>query len=412
MDTPLPAPRKNTLLFLLVPLTVGAVVAGYFLSRPALLRVDADALTVHTVREAPFYEYINLDGRIEPAATYLIDSKIAGNVLEVYATAGDRVRRGDTLLRLANADLELEVMQRESQLIEQLNAQRQTRLLLNQNDFNRREQLVEIDYQLALQTKQFTRDRQLLNDGVLAPADYEPSANRYAYYQSRRRLLTTALRADSTARARQLRQIDAFESRILTNLTAVRAILDRLYLRAATDGRLGGLTVNAGQAIASGERLGEIYAMNDPVVTADVDEYYLDRIAVGQEGLLAGRSDSLRLRISRVYPAVTNGRFRVEARFVGDSLPVTGFVRGQAVRFRLLFGAGDSSLLLANGPFYGSSGGRWVYRLAEAGAERVPVRLGRSNPDYYEILDGLAPGDRVIVSGYEDYADYDQLTLN
>ncbi|WP_068219990.1 efflux RND transporter periplasmic adaptor subunit [Lewinella sp. 4G2] len=389
-----------------------AIAIGYYLSRPATLRIDGNQLRVHTVEKNAFYEYINLDGRIEPATTYVIDSKIAGNVEQVYASSGQTVQRGDTLLRIGNADLELEVMQRESQLIEQLNAQRQTRLLLNQNDFNRREQLVEVNYQLALQTKQYNRDRGLLADGLIAMADYEPSANRYAYFQRRRELLTASLRADSTARERQLRQINSFEDRILTNLIAVRAILDRLYLRAAVDGRLSNFDVNTGQAITSGQRLGEIYGLENPNLTAEVDEYYLDKITAGQPGVIAGRNDSLKIEVTKIYPDVNGGRFRIDARFTNGAVSPGQFVKGQTLRFRLLFGEERASVLLASGPFYGDTGGHWVYRLAKDGADRIPIRLGRSNPNYYEVLEGLSPGDRVIVSTYDGFAEYDHITIN
>ena len=413
MDAPIAPPARGKIFWLLLTggLLLLPLAIGYYLSRPATRRLTTSDLTITTVTQAPFYEYINLDGRIEPASTYVIDSKIAGNVDRLFVASGQEVKRGDTLLRIANADLELDVLQRESQLIEQLNAQRQTRLFLNQNDFTRREQLVEITYQLALQEKQYRRDEELLAGEVIAVSDFEPSANRYRYYQNRKELLTASFRADSIARRNQLAQLDAFEDRILDNLEQVRGILDRLYLLAATDGRLGDFTVRAGQAVTSGQRLGEIYSLEDPLVVAEVDEFYLDKITVGQLGLVSG-TDSLQLRVEKIYPSVSEGRFRIDARLMGAVGEATGFVKGQSVRFKLLFGEESSSVLLASGGFFASTGGYWVYRLEEDGAVRTSVQLGRSNPNYYEVLGGLAPGDRVIVSSYDDFADYETLTLD
>jgi HlyD family secretion protein len=414
MDTSITQPPRGKLFWLLA---IGGVLllafaVGYYLSRPATLRIDARELTISTVTQEQFYEYINLDGRIEPASTYVIDSKVAGNVDRLFEASGQEVRRGDTLLRITNADLELDVMQRESQLIEQLNAQRQTRLFLNQNDFTRREQLVEIDYQLALQEKQYRRDRALLADSIIAPSTYEPTDNRYRYYQRRKELLTASFRADSIARSRQLAQLDAFETRILSNLEEVRAILDRLYLLAATDGRLSDFSVQVGQSVSSGQRLGEIYSLDDSLVVAEVDEFYLNKVTVGQQGQLSGKADTVLLTVTKIYPTVSEGRFRIDARIVGDADRSEDFVKGQTVRFRLRFGEQRSSVLLANGGFFGSTGGHWVYRLDEESARRTPVRLGRSNPNHFEVIEGLTPGDRVIVSAYDDFADYETIRIN
>jgi len=414
MDVTRTRARRSTKFWLLLGLTTAlfSCLIVYVFTRQGTVRLDRDRLTISTVTEDRFYEYINLDGRVEPEASYVIDSKVAGNIARIFVESGQKVRRGDTLLLIANADLELEVMQRESQLIEQLNNQDQTRLLLNQNDFNRREQLVEINFQVALQEKQFRRDEELYRSGVIAASDYEPTANRYAYFQQRRQLLAASFRVDSMARSTQLAQITAFKTRLLYNLQQVRAILDRLYVLAPTDGRLSDFSVQGGQAITSGQRLGQVYSLEDPVIVAEVDEFYLDKVSVGQKGILPGRADSLPLVVEKIYPNVTAGRFRVDARIAATVAAPTGFVKGQSLRLRLFFGSARSSTVLANGGFYSSTGGHWVSRLTENGAERTPIRLGRANPNQYEVLDGLIPGDRVIVSAYDDFADYQTISLN
>ncbi len=404
------SPRGKFILLALLGILAAAAI-GFWLARSPELTVERERLTISTVRADQFYEYINLTGRIEPGETYFIDSKVAGNVERIFVRSGDRVRRGDTLLLISNADLELEVMQRESQLLEQLNAQRQTRLLLDQNDFTRREQLTEISFQLALQEQQFRRDEQLYGQGVIARSSYEPSENRYAYYQRREELLRASFRQDSLRRRDQLRQIDAFESRLLNNLRQVRAILDRLYLTAATDGRLSDFRVQTGQAINSGQRIGEIYSLEEPMIVAEADEFYLERVREGQSGFLIDRGDTLSLTVRRIYPNVENGRFRLDIAPRGSAVRPEEFAKGQSVRLRLLFGRASNSTLLASGNFYGSTGGHWVYRLEDGRALRTPIRLGRVNPDYYEVLEGLQPGDRVITSGYDEFSDFETLKL-
>lgn len=405
---------------------LGSVAAGYWLGKDDGVRVAENRLTVRTVTNEQFYEYINLTGRVTPEETYFIDSKISGNVERIYAESGREVRRGDTLLFVSNADLELDVMQRESQLIEQLNAQQQTRLLLNQNDFTRREQLVEVDYQLALRSKQNRRGEVLLADSLISLSEYEPTENRFAYLTRRRELLQAAYEADSLARGAQIRQFDRAEARLTENLRRVRSILDRQYVLAATDGVLSDFTVRTGQAVTTGERLGEISRMKRPVLVAEADEFYLDRIYAGQAGQLLSSGDTVALEVRKIYPTVENGRFRIEVGLaevsVGEIPAATvgrrragamNWTKGQSVRIRLFFGEPSPSVLLASGNFYASTGGRWVYRLLSDGrAERTPVRLGRANPDQYEVLEGLQPGDRVITSAYDDFKDYETIILN
>ena len=375
------------------------------------LRIPQDTLTIRPVEAAGFYEYINLTGRVAPGFTRLLDCRIPGTVERRYVESGDRVQAGDTLLRLRNPELELEVMQRESQLIEQLNTQRQTALLLNQNDFTRREQLVDIDYQLALETQRYRRETSLVTDGLLAAADYEPTAARFAYYTARRRLLRDAYRQDSLSRSSQLGQLAVAEQRLLANLDAVRGLLDQLYVTAPAAGLLGDFNLSTGEGVVAGQRLGELYRMDAPQVEADVDEFYLNKVRLDQPGALLYRNDSLPVRVAKIFPAVEGGRFRIRLRpAAGADFPA--FTKGQSVRVRLYFGESRTSTLLAGGDFYNSTGGNWVFVVENGSAVRRDVRLGRRNPDYHEVLDGLQPGDRVITSDYRAFKDYQRLQLS
>ena len=376
-----------------------AVNSGY----RSTVRVDKSTLTVEQVKEAPFYEYINITGQIEPRDIYYVDSKVAGNVETVFAEPGQTVEIGDTLLQLVNADLQLDVLQRESQLIEQLNNQQQTALLLNQNNLRQQEQLTEVEYQLALQRTRYERSRQLRADSVIAQQDYEPVANRYRYLQRRQELLRRAYQSDSLARQTQLRQMSASEQRIMQNLQAIRAILDRLYVTAAADGQLGDFSVQTGQAVESGERLGQIYSLKHPKIVAEIDEYYLNKVTAGQKGVTTVDGDTLMLEVDKTYPTVEKGRIPIENHLDAQTAP---FVRGQSVRAKLLFGSSARRTLLPNGSFYSTTGGSWVYVLQGDKAEKTAIKLGRRNPNYFEVLEGLTAGDRVITSDYKNFKDY------
>jgi len=389
--------------------------SGYVALQQAYTSTTAVAknrLTISAVERSPFYEYINVTGTVAPRTTYFIDSKVAGTVEEVLVEAGEQVRPGDTLLHLANADLQLEVMQRESQLIEQLNNQRQTALLLNQNNFNQRAQLVEIGYQIGLQQKQYQRNQQLLADSVISQSDYEPIADRYHYLLQRQKLLEQSYRSDSLARVIQLQQINDSEARILDNLRAVRRILDRLHITTLATGQLSDFSVQTGQAVSSGERIGEVYSMTNPQVTAQIDEYYLDKVSVGQNGIALFKGDTLQLRVEKIFPTVEEGRFRVEMGFADPAADSVELIKGQSFRVRLFFGEPTETVLLANGNFYSSTGGHWVYLVQGEQAVKRYVELGRKNPRYYEVLDGLLPGDRVITSTYDNFKNYETIKFN
>lgn len=388
---------------------------GYFAlnnTYASTVKVERDRLTISSVAHSPFYEYINVTGTIEPRRVYYIDSQVAGTVEEVLAEAGQQLQRGDTLLHLSNPDLQLEVMQRESQLIEQLNNQRQTALLLNQNNFNQRAQLVEIDYQIGLQYKQYARNKKLLADSVIAQQEYEPVADRYQYLLRRKKLLTQSYHSDSLARAIQLKQINDSEIRILDNLQAVRKILDRLHVTALSSGRLSDFSVQIGQALNSGDRLGEIYRLDNPRIIARVDEYYLDKVSVGQTGVALIQNDTFPLRVEKTYPNVEEGRFRVDMGFAQANADTLDLVKGQSFRIRLFFGEPTETILLANGNFYSSTGGNWVYLVQGDRAIKRYVELGRKNPRYYEVLEGLVPGDRVITSGYDNFKHFETIKFN
>jgi HlyD family secretion protein len=394
---------------------LGLAAVGYLASTSSYassVTVDRQRVSITPVVEAPFYEYINVSGQFEPQTSFLLDVKVPGTVERILAESGQEVETGDVLLELANDDLRLEVMQRESQLIEQLNNQRQTALLLNQNNYNQREQLVEVRYQIDLQRKQYERNMQLLSDSVIARSDFEPIEDRYHYLRRRHELLQESYRTDSLARIAQLDQINNSETRILENLEAVRAIIDRLRVTALTNGQLSDFAVQPGQALAIGDRLGEIYQMNNPLIVARVDEYYLDKVSIGQPGIAILDGDTLDLRVDKIFPNVEEGRFRVEISLQPGHQQDHSFIKGQSVRVRLFFGEPTERILVTNGNFYNTTGGNWVYLIDGDQAVKTSVELGRKNPRFYEVLSGLVPGDRVITSGYEAFQDYEIIKLN
>lgn len=369
--------------------------------------ISRDEVIFATVERKPFRSSTSLSGSIQPDKVFLLDAQESGTVAQIVSESGAQLNHGDTLLILENSDLELEVLQRESQLMEQLNNQRQTRLLINQNDLSQREQMEQIRYQIDIQEPRYRRNKQLFEKGVIARQEYEEISKTYFYYLNRLDLFKQAYRSDSLARAIELSQIQLSEKRILQNLDGVKAILDNLVITAPAPGRLSDFELQNGQSVASGDALGQIYSMDDPIITAPVDELYIKEIQVGLQGTADIGEGNFRVSVIKILPTIEEGSFTIHLKPL-DSL-ANSPTRGQSARIRLFMGDAMESLVIPAGEFYGSTGGRWIYRVNGDLAERTDITLGKRNDQFYQIEEGLKAGDRVLISSYEGFKDYDQI---
>lgn len=352
-----------------------------------------------------------MSGQIEPARTVYLDAIEGGVVHQVVRESGALVRRGDTILVLNNSNLQLDVMQRETMLYEQINNLRQTRLLLDQNDLNQQGQLAEIDYQISLLEPQYKRFKELHDKKLVSDREFEEVKEQYEYNVKRRKLTYASYRNDSVARSVQLNQLRLSENRMQASLTGVGNILDNLIITAPIAGQLATpQQLEVGQAINPGQRYGQIDILDEFKVRVPIDELYLPRISQGLRGKFTLSGQEYELEISKIYPTITNGRFEVDMIFT-ETAP-EGIRRGQSVRIRLELGQSEQSLLLPTGGFFKDTGGNWVYVLNTAGnAEKRSIRLGRKNPEFYEVLEGLVEGEKVIISGYENFGMNEVLNL-
>jgi HlyD family secretion protein len=370
-------------------------------------------LTIATVQNGEFKDFIPVIGNVEPGETFYLDAIEGGIIASIMKESGAQVKQGDTILTLTNSNLQLEVMQRETQLYEQINNLRQTRLLLDQNDLSQQAQLAEIDYQLNLLQPQYQRFKKLFEQKLISEREFEEVKENYDYNRKRKELTYTSYRNDSIARVFQLRQLNNSESRMQRSLDAVGNILDNLTLKATRNGQLSTPQLEVGQSVTSGQRLGQIDVMNNYKIRVAIDELYLPRVDVGQSGTFNFSGDSYSVTINKIYPTISNGRFEVDMIFEGES--PQGIKRGQTVRIRLELGAAEETLLLPVGGFYKDTGGNWAYVVSESDnqvAYKQEIRLGRKNAEYYEVLDGLEVGDKVVISGYDNYGDNEVLNLN
>lgn len=404
-------PRKIAALVGGTVLLGGIIYQIGFADHRSTMNVEKDRLSIATVSTGEFTDYILVSGQIEPARTVFLDAIEGGMVNQVIRESGALLKKGDTILVLTNSNLQLDVMQRETMLYEQINNLRQTRLLLDQNDLNQQGQLAEIDYQISLLKPQYERFKELHQKKLVSDREFEEVKEQYEYNVKRKKLTYTSYRNDSIARTFQLSQLRQSEGRMNASLNGVGNILNNLVITAPIAGQLATpQQLEIGQAINPGQRYGQIDILDEFKVRVPIDELYLPRIGQGLRGKFTLSGQDYELEISKIYPTITNGRFEVDMVFTGES--PSGIRRGQSVRIRLELGQSEQSLLLPTGGFFKDTGGNWVFVLNAAGnAEKRIIRLGRKNPEFYEVLEGLVEGEKVIVSGYENFGDNEVLEV-
>ena len=383
-----------------------------FADNRSKLNVDLEKVTVSTVKEDIFQEYIPETGIVMPSQTIYLDAIEGGVVNQIMLESGALVDKGDTIMELSNSNLQLDVMNREAQLYEQLNILRTTRLQLDQNDLQQKAQLAEIDYQLKLLEPQYKRFEELAKKKLISQRELEEVEEEYDYNVRRRNLTYAAYQSDSVSRYMQLYQIKQSEDRMLRSLDAVNKLLDNLIVKAPSTGLLTTPDWEPGQSINPGERLGQVALLDSFKVRVAIDELYLPRIEVGQQasGTLSDGQD-YRLEIYKKYPTVSEGNFEVDMRFIGE-VP-EGIRRGQSLRIRLELGSSAEANLLATGGFFRDTGGNWVFVMNNDGsrAYKRDIKLGRKNSEFYEVLEGVEPGEKVITSSYENFGNNEVLVF-
>jgi len=367
--------------------------------------IDRERVNISEVRQGIFDEYTPQTGIVQPKVTFYLDAIEGGVIKKVHMESGSTVQKGDIIVELSNLNRELSVLGQEASLNESINRVRQTRLSLEQNDLQQLQTLAEIDNQLDKLKPRYQRNKQLFEKKLISKQAFEEIEADYQYNLKRQEITYRSYKQDSISRQRQLAQLNQSEQRMMQSLQGVGKILDNLTITSPIDGLLSTPNLFEGQSISNGERLGQIDAIGVYKVKVQMDELYLSRIEKGLNATANIAGKQHRLRISYIYPTIEEGRFEADLDFV-DAVP-EGIKSGQSIRLRIELGNSSEQLLLNNGAFFKESGGNWVYVLSENGtkAERAPVQLGRQNAEYFEVLSGLSPGDRVITSSYKVFGD-------
>lgn len=375
------------------------------------LRVESDKIIISDITYGKFLEFIPVQGTIMPIKTFYLDAQQGGTIVETYLDEGSMVEKGDKILRLENTDLHLDVMNREAQLIEQINNLRNTRLAMEQNSLQLKSDLLDIDRMIRNSQRDFDISTKLREKDLISEDEFQQRKNDYEYWKERKTLTLETQRQDSLLRTIQIRQLEESVNRMQSNMDIVKKKLEDLVVRAPIAGQLTSLNAEVGESKSRGERLGRIDVLEGFKIRAEIDEYYIARISVGQKGDVKIAGEDYKLTATKVYPEVRDGRFHVDMEFEGD--PPEGIRRGQTAQVRLALGDLSDAVLLPRGGFFNETGGNWIFVVDKSGdfAIRREIRLGRMNPQVYEVLDGLEPGEKVVTSSYANFKEFDRLVF-
>jgi HlyD family secretion protein len=373
--------------------------------------IAAELVTVETAETGTFLDFVPIRGSVTPLNTVYLDAIEGGRVEGVFVEEGAVVEAGDPIVELSNTTLQLDVISREAQVSEQLNNLRNTRLAMEQNRLSLKSTLVEMDYQITRLTRLAERRADLFERGLIARQDYEDVADELEYYENRREVTIESQEVDERMRVAQIESLESAVAQLERNLEIARANLENLVIKAPIEGQLTSLDAEIGESKARGQRLGQIDDVDDFKVTALVDEFYVTRTRAGQSAEFDLSRETYPLEVTKVYPEIRDGQFEIDLEFAGP--PPANLRRGQTLQIRVALGDSSEALLLPRGGFFQDTGGNWAFVLDASGEAAVKrnLRLGRRNPEYFEVLEGLEPGDRVITSAYTSYMDMDRVEL-
>jgi len=404
--------RKRILTITGVAALVLLIVLSYlYTSGKSKLNVDLERITLSEVKKGPFQETIPVNGVVRPLTTIYLDAVEGGRVEQKYVDDGTTMKKGEPILRLSNTDIQLALVTQQTNVYNLLTQMQISKNAAEQNTVTKLNQMTDVESQLKEAERIYRLDKGLYEQKVIGLQEFKKAENDYNYYLQKKKLTEQLLKQDSLSNAQQVSQAKQSYEGSQNALNVMRQKVGDLIVRAPVDGQLTSLDAEIGQSKNKGERLGQIDVLSGFKVRAEIDEHYISRIIIGLYGTFTFANKDYKLVIKKVFTQVTNGRFQVDMEFVGD-VP-QGIRRGQTLQIRLAFSDEVEAVQVAKGGFYQQTGGNWIFKVTEDGkrAYKVDIQLGRQNPDYYEVLSGLKPGDKVVTSSYENYGDMQELVL-
>ncbi len=375
------------------------------------MTVDASDITVSDVTRGKFDDYVRLNGQVLPIQVVQISPEEGGIVREKVVEEGTRVRKGDVILRLSNSNLDLQILNAEAELAEKQNLLRNTQVAMQQDRLNNRTEQATLDTDCDRKRRAYEQNARLYKERLISKEVYLQSREDYNLARRKQSLISQRLKQDSLYRHVQMAQMEDNLDNMRKNVLLVRDRKNKLEVRSAIDGELGLLDVELGQNIAAGQNIGQINDLSDFKVQAQIDEHYIDRVRPGLSASFSRDGKTYLLRVRKVYPEVRNGTFRTDFVFVGER--PAQMRSGQTFYVELALGKSQQATLIPRGTFFQTTGGNWIFVLDKSGrkAYRRNISIARQNPQYYEVTDGLEPGEHVITSGYEAFKDNDVLVI-
>ena len=397
-----------------LPYWFGAFMAAFILylvfrDDSSTLRVNADTLTISEVTSGEFNDYIRLSGQVQPMTTVQLSPRESGIVEQIVIEEGASVKAGDVIIILSNDDLDLEILNSEANLAEKENALRNTMIQMEQEKMLLKLNIVELKTEVARKGRALESQKRLFDDGLIGKEEYMRSEEDYVLYCKKLEVNMAKAKQDSIYRSVQIQQMQESLKNMKLNMERIRLRKENLAVKAPIDGELGLLDVVLGQSVGSGMKIGQINDMDNYKIEVLIDEHYIDRINPGLAATFERQNETYGATIRKVYPEVRAGKFQADFKF-SEEQPAN-IRTGQTYYLNLQLGQPESAVLIPRGTFYQKTGGKWIYVISPSGDKAVKreIRIGRQNPQYYEVLEGLEPGEKVITSGYDNFGDNEVL---
>ena len=390
-----------------------AVFVVYLIARPnnKTLRVDKDSITVSSAIKGEFNDYIRISGRVQPMTTIQLSPQEGGIVEKILIEEGSPVKAGDAILILNNDNLDLQILNSEAELAEKENILRNTQIQMEQQKLDVRQNVLEYGTQVERLKRAYEQQKALYEDQLIAREEYLKAEEDYKLARQKYELMAERSKQDSLYRSTQIDRMEESLDNMQLNMQMIRRRKSNLIVKAPIDGELGLLDVVLGQSIASGTKIGQINSVGTYKVEAQIDEHYIDRVVDGLEATFERQGETYSTVIRKVYPEVRDGKFKADFKFDGEQ--PDNIRAGQTYYLNLQLGQPEEAVIIPRGTFYQKTGGKWIYVINKDGNKAVKreIRIGRQNPQYYEVLEGLEPGEKVITSGYDTYGDSDVLVF-
>ncbi len=375
------------------------------------LRVNEETLSVSEVRAGEFNDYIRISGQVHPMTTIQLSPREAGIVEEIVIEEGTQVKAGDVIIRLSNDDLDLEILNSEANLAEKENALRNTMIQMEQEKMQLSLNILELETEVKRKGRALESQKRLFDDGLIGKEEYLRSEEDYILFCKKLEVTIARAEQDSMYRDVQIRQMEESLKNMKINMQRIRNRKANLDVKAPIDGELGLIEVGLGESVGSGMKIGQINAVGSYKIEAQIDEHYIDRVSAGLAATFERQNETFDAVIRKVYPEVRGGKFQADFKFSGEQ--PSNIRTGQTYYLNLQLGQPEKAILIPRGTFYQKTGGKWIYVVSPEGGKAVKreIRIGRQNPQFYEVLEGLEAGEKVITSGYDNFGDNEVLVF-